>query len=254
MIVEPAVPEAGVGEIDADDPAERLGRVRTAARQQLEVRRHELGAALLVLAVHGEREQLAVRVRVHVPGRADEVRDVRPPRAVALGDLDRVAEHVGLRLGPELTEAVDGQLAPLATLGVHRVLEAVHRDLTEHRRDLTLEALGEQREPSRRVRGLGEQAAEGDRLAEHRRRLGEGERRRLVEHPLFPRQVGVDAVAELVGERQHVAPAGRPVEQHVRVVRRHRVGAERARALAGAHRRVDPVLVEEAAHDVGEIR
>ena len=59
-------------------------------------------------------------------------------------------------------------------------------------------------------------------------------------------------VAELVRERQHVAPACRPVEQHVRVVRRHRVRAEGAGPLARSHRRVDPRLVEELLRDLGE--
>ena len=62
--------------------------------------------------------------------------------------------------------------------------------------------------------------------------------------PWLPPSAGVDAVAELVRERQHVAAARGPVEHHVRVHGRHRVGAERARALAGPHRRVDPVLVK----------
>ena len=66
------------------------------------------------------------------------------------------------------------------------VLEAVHRDLAEHGGDLALEALGEQREPRVGIGRVGEQAAEGDRLAEHRRGLGERERRRLVEDP-WPR-------------------------------------------------------------------
>ena len=77
---------------------------------------------------------------------------------------------------------------------------------------------------------LFEQAAERDRLAEHRRGLGQRQRRRLVEHALPAREVRVQAVAELVREREHVAAARRPVQQHVRVVRRHRVRAERARA------------------------
>ena len=103
-------------------------------------------------AVHRQREQLPVRVRVHVAGRAHEVRDVRPPGAVALGDLDRVAEHRGLRVGPRLVELLDRQLALVAPLRVHAVLEAVHRDLAEHRGDLAFEALGEQREAAPRDR------------------------------------------------------------------------------------------------------
>ena len=90
-------------------------------------------------------------------------------------------------------------------------------------------------------------------LAEHRRGLGQRERRGLVEDALPAGQVRVQAVTELVGEGQHVAPPRRPVEQQVRVLARHGVGAERAGPLAGPHRRVDPPLVEEAPGDVGQL-
>ncbi len=173
------------------------------------------------------------------------MRDVGPPGAVPLGDLDRRAEHVGLRRRPELAEPIDGQLALLTALRVHGILEAVHRDLPEHRRDLALEALREQREPRRGLGRLGEQTPEGDGLAEHRRGLRERQRRRLMEHALPAGEVRMQPVAELVRERQHVAPTRGPVEQHVGMVRRDRVGAERARALPGTHRCIDPRLVEE---------
>ena len=64
---------------------------------------------------------------------------------------------------------------------------------------------------------------------------------------------GVHAVAELVRERQHVAAARRVVEHHVRRGARDGVGAERAAALARAHRGVDPLLVEERARARGEL-
>ena len=54
---------------------------------------------------------------------------------------------------------------------------------------------------------LAEQRVEGDRLAEHRRGLGQRERRGLVEDALLAGQVRVQAVAQLVGEREHVAAA-----------------------------------------------
>jgi len=146
------------------------------------------------------------------------VRDVRPPRAVALGHLDRVAEHRGLGLRPQLAEALDRELALLAPRRVHGVLEPVHRDLAEHRGDLALERLGEQGEARLGVVSVGEEPPERDRLAEHRRGLGEGERGRLLEDDLVAGEVGVHAVPELVGEREDVAAAGRPVEEQVRMV------------------------------------
>ena len=63
---------------------------------------------------------------------------------------------------------------------------------------------------------------------------------------------GVQAVAELVGEHEHVAPAARVVEHHVGVHARRRVRAEGAAALVRAHRSVDPALVEEALREVAE--
>src|SRR5262249_5089960 len=113
--VEAAVPERGIRQVDTDDRAEVLGRHRPTGREQLEIARYELRAPLLVLRVHREREQLAVRVGVDVTRRRDEVRDVGPPRSVALGELDRVAEHRRLRRDPVLVEVVDRELARLAT-------------------------------------------------------------------------------------------------------------------------------------------
>src|SRR5437588_5242772 len=141
--VQARVPEARVGEVHADDPAELLGRARAPGREQLEVARHELGPYLLVTLIDGQRQQLSVGVRVHVAWAADEMRDVGPPRAVALRDLDGVAEHLRLALRPELAEALYRELALLATLRVNEVLEAVHRDLAEDGGDHVLELLGQ---------------------------------------------------------------------------------------------------------------
>ena len=110
-------------------------------------------------------------------------------------------------------------------------------------------ALGQQRQARVVVGGGVEQAPEHQRLAEHRRGLGQRQRRRLLKHALGLGQRGVQPVAELVGHRQHVAAPGGEVEHHVRVHAGHGVGAERAAALVRAHRGVDPALVEEAAGD-----
>ena len=118
-------------------------------------------------------------------------------------------------------------------MGVSGVLEAVHGHLAEHGGDLALEALGEQRQPGRRVGRVREQPSEGDGLAEHRRGLGEGQRGGLVEDPLLAGEVGVQPVTQLVGEGQHVAAPAGPVEQQVGMRARHGVGAEGARRLPG---------------------
>ncbi len=182
------------------------------------------------------------------------MRDVGPPAPVALGDLDRVPEQLLLRLGPQRVDPVDRELALLAPRGVDQVLEAVHRHLAEDGRDRALDRLGEQAQPGLRRRRLLEQAAEDERLAEHARGLGERQRRGEVEDALRPGQRGVDAVAELVGQDEHVAPPRRVVEHHVGRGARHRVGAERAAALAGAHRGVDAAVVEEGARGVRHLR
>ena len=76
---------------------------------------------------------------------------------------------------------------------------------------------------------------------------------RLVEHALLAGQVGVQAVAELVGQRGDVAGPAGPVEEHVGVVRRARCRRRTRRAACRAGRRVDPRLAEEALHGVGQL-
>ena len=103
--VQALVPEGRVGEVHADDRAELLGRLRPARAEQLDVLGLEARALLLVAAVDRQREQLPVGVRVDVAGGGDEVGDVGPPRLVALGDLDRVAEQLLLRLAPRASRS-----------------------------------------------------------------------------------------------------------------------------------------------------
>ena len=64
----------------------------------------------------------------------------------------------------------------------------------------------------------------------------------------------VDAVAELVRKRQHVAPARGVVEHHVGIDGGHRRGAKGAAALAWAQRGVDVPFLEEAVREVAELR
>ena len=229
------------------------GDLRPAGRQQLQVGGGEARALLLVAAVDGERQQLAVRVRVDVARRGHEVGDVGPPRLVVVGDLDGVAQQLLLGVRPQLAEAVDGELALVAPRGVHEVLEAVHRDLAEDRRDRAFDRLRQQRQARLGRRGRVQEPPEHERLAEHRRGLGQRQRRRHVVDALLGPERGVHAMPELVRQRQHVAAQVRVVQQHVRVHARHAVGAERAAALAGAHRPVDPVLVEEAVDQRAEL-
>ena len=251
----PRSQKAGIGEVDADDPTELLGRAGASAGEHLEVVGDDLLAALDVEPVNGERQQLAVRVRVDVARRADEVGDVGPPGPVAVGDLDRVAEHLGLGLGPELAEAVDRELTLLPARRVDEVLEAVHRDLTEHRRDLPLDRLGQQVEAGARIGCVGEQSPEDELLGEHRGGLGDRQRSALVEDALLAGEVLMDAVAELMRQRGHVAAPVGPVEHHIGMDRGDRRGAEGAAALARPRRDVDPAIEEppgDLAHPRGD--
>ena len=59
----------------------------------------------------------------------------------------------------------------------------------------------------------------------------------------------MQAVPELVRERQDRSAVARVVHQHVRVHARNRRGAKRAGSLVRAHGPVDPVVVEEARDD-----
>ena len=72
----------------------------------------------------------------------------------------------------------------------------------------------------------------------------------MVKDALGLGQRRVQAVAELVGHRQHVSAASREIEQHVGVDARDRVGAEGPAAFVGPHRGIDPAPIEEPLRDV----
>ena len=166
-----------------------------------------------VAAVDREREQVAERIRVDVARHLDEVRDVAPPDPVVVRHLDRVAEHPALLGAPELGDALDGQLALLAPAGVDRMLEAVHRDLAEDGRDRVVDPADEQVEQRPRIVLALLQLLEGERLGEDRRRLGERQRRPRVQQAEILGERAVQAVPELVREREHAAPLAGVVHQ-----------------------------------------
>jgi hypothetical protein len=136
---------------------------------------------------------------------------------------------------------------------VDGVLEAVHRDLAEHRGHGAVERPGEQVEPLCRARRPLEQPLEHDVLAEDRRRLRERQRRREMEDPLRARKRGVHAVAQLVRHDENVVRPRRVVQHHVRVRRGHGVRAERPAALARAGRPVHVAAREELARRLAQL-
>ena len=94
------------------------------------------------------------------------------------------------------------------------------------------------------------QPSERERLAEHRRRLGQGQRRRGVEEPPVAGEVAVQAVAQLVRQRQDGPPLPREAHQHVGMDTGHRGGAEGPVLLVRADGGVDPAGLEELLDDI----
>src|SRR5215208_2745762 len=117
----------------------------------------------------------------------DEVRDVGPEVLIALAEPDRRAEALVLHRHPELAELIRSQLA-LATHEMDLALEGVEGDLAHDRVDHVLDLRREHRLALNRIGGLLEEAAEGQHLAEHARGLGERQRRRRHERPVWRRQ------------------------------------------------------------------
>ena len=145
-------------------------------------------------------------------------------------------------------ELLRGELA-VAPLDVDLALERVERDLPHHRVDHVLDLGGEHGLALLLVGGLAEQLLEGQHLAEHARGLRQRQRRRRHQRAVRRRQHLVHAVAELMGERHHVARLALIVEQHIRMRRRHGRMRKGAGRLARPRRRVDPAVVEEALGD-----
>ena len=138
------------------------------------------------------------------------MRDVGPPGAVALGDLDGVAEQLLLGLRPQVAEALDRQLALLAA--ARCATASSKRFIAVWRKTVAIESsMFSASSDSRDIGRVGvlEQAAEDERLAEHRRGLADRQRRVLLEDAARDRERRVHAVAELVRERHHVAALAR---------------------------------------------
>ena len=130
----------------------------------------------------------------------------------------------------------------------------VERDLPHHRVDHVLDLGGEHGLALLLVGGLGQQLLEGQHLAEHARGLGQRQRRRRHQRAVRRRQHLMHAVAELVGERHHVARLALVVEHHIGMRRRHGRMREGAGRFSGPRRRIDPAVVEEALGDRRHLR
>src|SRR5207237_2644324 len=85
---------------------------------------------------------------------------------------------------------------------------------------------------------------EGKHLAEHRRSLGERQRGRRHQRTIRRGQYLMDAMAEFMRERHHVARLAHIVEQYIGMRRRYSRMRKGARLFSGADRRIDPTLPE----------
>ena len=79
------------------------------------------------------------------------------------------------------------------------------------------------------------------------------QRRRRHQRAVLCRQHLMHAVTEFMRERHHVARLALIVHQHVGMRRRRGRMRERARRLAGPHRRIDPAIGEKTLGDIGHL-
>ena len=183
----------------------------------------------------------------------DKVRDVGPVGLVVLVEAQGRSQAFGLGREPDLAEFLGGQLA-LAAPVVYPALELVHGDLSHHRVQHVLDLAGQHDLAAARFAATVEHRAEGQHLAEHAGGFGQGQRRIGHEVALAAGQHLMHAVAEFVRQGHDVAGPALVVQQQVGVGTRYGRVGESARGLAGPHRRVDPVGIEEAPADRRQIR
>ena len=173
---------------------------------------------------------------------------------VAQGDAARRTCRAASSIQISLMRSV-GSSPSAAAGGVQPVLEAVHRNLAEDGGEAVLDLLRQHRQPHRRIGFFLHQVGEGQHFAEGRRHFGGRQRRVQPGDALrFRREVHVHAVTEFVRQRHHVARLPGEIDKHERVRRRHGRRGERAAALVGHQRRVNPVFVEEAPDDLADAR
>ena len=144
--------------------------------------------------------------------------------------------------------------SPARRSSVHAALEGAEGDLADHRIEHVLDLAREHDAAARRI-ALGlEERAEGQLLAEDRGGLRQRQRSLRQQQALPAREHLMNPVAELVGQDHHVPRLSLIVEQQVGMGARHGGVGEGAGRLAAAHRRVDPVVVEEAPGAGRELR
>ena len=222
---------------------------RAAGAQHIQVLGLEPRVPLLEHVVERIHQAVPEGIGVHVERRVHEVGDVGPEIPVLVVETDGRTQAFPLHVQPDPAQAFGAQL-PGAAFVVDPALELMEGDLAHHRVQHVLHLAGEQDAPARRRRLAVEHGAEGEHLAEHRRRLRRGQGRVRHQRPLARRQDLMHPVSQLVRERHHVARPAVKVHQDIGVRRRHRGMGKGARILARPRRRVDPAVVEKAPGDV----
>src|SRR5579883_114939 len=198
-----ALPERRVAGIEAER-FQQLGMVPGAAGlEHGEVALCKAVMSLFVDRIQRVHQAVAERVGVNIERRMDEVADIDPEGLIAGLEGDGGPQALALDLQPDLAQPVRRQFA-VAALAVNRALEGIEGDLPDYRIDHVLDVRRQHRLAFLCVRGGGEEAAEGQHLAEHARGFGKRERSRRHQGAIRRRQDLMHAVAKLVRERHHV--------------------------------------------------
>ena len=133
------------------------------------------------------------------------------------------------------------------------LLEPVAGDLAEDGGNIVVQLLHHDREPQLVV-GLVQDLFEHEVLHERARHFRRGRGRAEIERMLLlPDQFVVDAVAQLMGDGEHIVHLARMVQQDIRGLDHEMVDAERAAVLALFRIGVDLAVVDEPGEDGREL-
>ena len=182
-----------------------------------------------------------------------EMRHIGPEGLIAGHEFEGIAKAFALHRHPQRVDVFRGQFA-LGAGGMQLAFEIIEGDLAHDRVDHVLDLAGQKRLALGLVGGSGQQRAEGQHLAKDRGRLGQRQRSRGQKLALTGGHALVDAVAQLMRQRHHVARLAQIVQQHIGMHRRHRRMRECAGGLAGFHAGINPALVKEGLGQFGQFR
>ncbi|OPZ81985.1 MAG: hypothetical protein BWY76_02850 [bacterium ADurb.Bin429] len=134
------------------------------------------------------------------------------------------------------------------------LLEAVQRGLAKDGGENVFNLSGEQRQPLAWGGGVLDEDAESKHLPKNTGGFGRRQRGMVLQEVLFGGEEIVQAVPELMREGHHVTLAFQVIGQYVWMPVGGEPHAERAAAFAGAHRGVNPALLEKPRDHASDIR